>query len=105
MSTGHGNAWLRAALSQVAWAAVRTRGSYYWALYRRHKPRGGPKKAIVVVQHAILVAVWHMFSNGVMHEDLGPDHFWTRDRERQMRHLIGRLRKLGVDVHVEANAA
>ena len=105
VSTGHGNAWLRAALSQVAWAAVRTRGTYYRALYHRHKARGGPKKAIVVVQHAILVAVWHMFSNGVMHEDLGPDHFRTRDRERQERHLIGRLRKLGVDVEVRADAA
>ncbi len=59
----------------------------------------------MVVQHAILVAVWHMFSNGVMHEDLGPDHFRTRDRERQKRHLIGRLRKLGVDVEVRADAA
>ncbi|WP_425154642.1 IS110 family transposase [Candidatus Palauibacter sp.] len=104
-STGRGNAWLRAALSQVAWAAVGTRGSYYRALYHRHKARGGPKKAIVVVQHAILVAVWHMSSNGVMHEDLGPDHFRTRDAERQKRHLLGRLRKLGVDVEVRADAA
>lgn len=52
-STGKGNSWLRAALSQVAWAAMRTKGSYYRALYHRHKSRGGPKKAIVVVQHAI----------------------------------------------------
>ncbi|WP_419949615.1 IS110 family transposase [Candidatus Palauibacter sp.] len=104
-STGKGNGWLRAALSQVAWAAVRTKDSYYRALYHRHKARGGPKKAIVAVQHAILVAVWHMFSNGVLHEDLGPDHFRTHDRERQMRRLLGRLRKLGVDVEVQASAA
>ena len=104
-STGRGNAWLRAALSQVAWAAVRTKGSYYRTLYHRHKARGGPKKAIVVVQHAIVVAIWHMFSRGTMHEDLGPDHFRGRDKKRQMRHLLGRLRKLGVDVHVQENAA
>ena len=66
VSTGRGNRWLRDALSQVAWAAVRTKGSYYRALYHRHKGRGGPKKAIVVVQHAILVAIRHMLSRGVL---------------------------------------
>ena len=95
-STGRGNAWLRDALSQVAWGAARTKTSYYRKLYYRHRNRGGPKKAIVVVQHAILTAIWHMLSTGAFHEDLGPDHFERRDAERQTRHLLGRLRKLGV---------
>ncbi len=95
--TGRGNAWLRAALSQVGWAAVRTKGSCYRALHHRHKPRGGPKKAIVAAHHAILVAIWHMFSRGAMHEDLGSDHFWTRGRERWKRYLLDRLRKLGLE--------
>ena len=84
---------------------MRTKGSYYRALYHRHKSRGGPKKAIVVVQHAIMVAIWHMFSRGAVHEDLGPDHFQTRDKERQKRYLLNRLRKLGLDIHVEDEAA
>ncbi len=63
-STGRGNAWLRDGLSQVAWAAARTKGSYYRALYYRRRARGGPKKAIVAVQHAILVAIWHMLTTG-----------------------------------------
>ncbi len=50
VSVGKGNAWLRGTLSQEAWAAVKTKGSYYGALYRRKKARGGPKKAIMVVQ-------------------------------------------------------
>ena len=105
VSTGRGNQWLRDALSQVAWGAVRTKGSYYRALYHRHKARGGPKKAIVVVQHAILVAVWHMFARGVLHEDLGADHFQTHDKKRQTRYLLRRLHNLGVDVLVQGNAA
>ena len=105
VSTGKGNQWLRAALSQVAWAAVRSKGSYYRALYHRHKSRGGAKKAIVVVQHSLLVAIWHMFSTGATHEDLGPDHFQCRNKERQTRYLLNRLRKLGVDVSVQTAAA
>ena len=103
-STGKGNAWLRAALSQAAWAAARTKGSYYRALYHRHKARGGPKKAIVAVQHAMMVAIWHMFSRGTMHEDLGPDHFQGHDKKRRLRYLVGQLRRLGVDVPLEGAA-
>ena len=103
-STGNGNAWLRAALSQAAWAAARTKGSYYRILYHRHKARGGPKKAIVVVQHAMMVAIWHMFSRGTMHEDLGPDHFQGHDKKRRLRYLVGQLRRLGVDVPLQGAA-
>ena len=103
-STGNGNAWLRAALSQAAWAAARTKGSYYRALYHRHKARGGPKKAIVAVQHAMMVAIWHMFSRGTMHEDLGPNHFQGHDKKRRLRYLVGQLRRLGVDVPLEGAA-
>ena len=37
-------------LSQEAWAAARTKGGYYWALYYRRRARGGPKRAVVAVQ-------------------------------------------------------
>ena len=104
-SIGKGNGWLRKALSQVAWVAVRTKGSYYRALYHRKKAKGGPKKAIVAVQHALLVAIWHMFSTGSVHEDLGPDHFQRRDKERRTRHLLKQLEKMGVDVEIKDQAA
>ena len=61
-TTGKGATWLRATLQQVAWAAIRTKQSYYRALYHRLKARGGAKKAIVAVQHAMIVALWHMLS-------------------------------------------
>ena len=104
-STGKGNGWLRDALSQVAWAAARTKGGYYRALYYRMKARGGSKKAIVAVQHAILVAIWHMFTTGSTHEDLGPDHFKRHDKERRVRYLKAQMEKLGVKVQIDDEAA
>ena len=104
-SIGKGNAWLRDALSQVAWAAARTKGSYYRALYYRRRARGGPKKAVVAVQHAILVAIWHMLTTGSFHEDLGPDHFERHARERRKRHLVNQLRKMGVELEIKDQAA
>ena len=51
----------------------------------------------MAVQHAILVAIWHMFTTGRTHEDLGLDHFKCRDEERRKRHHLNQLRKMGVE--------
>lgn len=98
VQTGRGAAWLRATLQEAAWAAVRTKTSYYRALYHRLKPRGGPQRAIVVVQHAMLTAVWHMLKRRVPHRDLGVDYFERRNAERTRRHHVRRLERLGYEV-------
>src|SRR2546427_3454877 len=98
-TTGKGATWLRATLQETAWAAVKTKKSYYRALFHRLKARrGGPEKAIVAVQHAMLVALWHMLKHRVPHQDLGADYFTRRDTERTRRHHVRRLEKLGYQV-------
>jgi transposase len=97
-TTGKGATWLRATLQESAWAAIRTKKSYYRALYHRLKGRGGPKKAIVAVQHAMVVALWHMLKYRVPHHDLGADYFDRRSTERTRRHHVRRLEHLGYEV-------
>jgi transposase len=97
-TTGKGATWLRATLQEVAWAAARTRKSYYHALFHRLTARGKGKKAIVAVQHAMLIALWHMLKHRVSHHDLGADYFMRRDTERIRRHHIRRLEQLGYQV-------
>jgi transposase len=104
-STGKGATWLRATLQEAAWAAVHTKKSYYRALYYRLKARGGPKKAIVAVQHAMLVALWHMLTRRVPHQDLGADYFASRNTERTLRHHVRRLEQLGYQVLLAKEAA
>ena len=103
--TGKGATWLRATLQEAAWAAVRTKKSYYRALYYRLKARGGPKKAIVAVQHAMLVALWHMLTRHVPHQDLGVDYFDRHHTERRRRHHVRRLEQLGYQVVLVQPAA
>ena len=103
--TGKGATWLRATLQEAAWAAVRTKKSYYRALYYRMKARGGPKKAIVAVQHAMLIALWHMLKHRVPHQDLGADYFDRRNTARIRRHHVRRLQQLGYEVHLVEPAA
>ena len=97
-TTGQGATWLRATLQEVAWAAVKTKKSYYRALFHRLKARSDSKTAIVAVQHAMLVALWHMLKHRVPHQDLGADYFTRRDTERTRRHHVRRLEKLGYQV-------
>jgi len=104
-TTGKGAPWLRATLQEAAWAAVKTKQSYYAALYYRLKARRGAKKAIVAVQHAMLVALWHMLTHRVPHRDLGRDYFDRRNPARIRRHHVRRLQQLGYQVLLVEEAA
>lgn len=90
-----GSPWLKTTLVQCAWAAARTKGSYLQAQFHRIRARRGAKKAIVAVAASILTAIYHMLKDGTMYQDLGPNHFQHRDKERQKRRLLQRLADLG----------
>ena len=60
----------------------------------------GVKKAIVAVAASILAAVYHMLKNGTMYQDLGPNHFDRRNKERQKNRLVQRLAELGFAVQL-----
>jgi transposase len=58
--TTKGSVWLRAVLVQVAWAAIRTKGTIFKAQYHRWVRRMGAKKALVAVGHKILVIIYEL---------------------------------------------
>jgi transposase len=95
-----GSPWLKTALVQCAHSAVRTKGSYLQALFHRIRSRRGVNKAIVAVAASILTAIYHMLKDGTMYQDLGPNHFDHRAKERQKNRLIKRLADLGYAVEL-----
>jgi transposase len=102
-----GNRWLRGALAEAAWAASRTKGSAYQALFRRLAfARGkGKNKARVAVSHAILLAVWHILKGMVPYRQLSPVERTGSDPERTKQILVKRLEKLGFAVTLEKEKA
>ena len=97
--TTKGNRWLRDALGTAAMAAARSKNTYLGAQYARLVRRLGSKpKALVALEHTILVSVWHMLSGNADYQDLGADHFLRRDPERERRRAITALNKLGYAV-------
>ena len=103
--TRDGSKWLNFALEEAAMAAIRVKGHYLEAQYRRLKPRRGHKRALGAVKHTMICAIWHMLSTGETYRDLGGDYFTNRDPERQTRRLIAQLERLGHTVTLTEGAA
>jgi len=77
-----GGRWLKTALVQAAWAAIKVKDSYLQAQYVWLKARRGPKKAIVAVAASMLVAAHHILRDGTDYRDLGGAHFDRRAKRR-----------------------
>lgn len=90
-----GSRWIKGVMTEIAWAATRTKNSYSAAQYRRLARSRGKKRALVAVANSLLQAVWHILSRRQVYQELGADYF-DRIRHKQLeRSLIRRLEKLG----------
>ena len=95
-----GNAALRVALCEAAWAGVRKNDSYLGAQFRRFQRRFGKKaegKAIFACAHTLIVIIYHVLAeDDAVFEDLGADWFQRRsDTQAHTRRLVHQLEKLG----------
>lgn len=98
--TRKGNRWLRGALTQAAWAASHTKGTYLSALFRRISARRGAKRAIVAVGHSILISAFYMWKNKEPYREVGDTYLDKIKPEKTANRLLKRLAKLGYLVTV-----
>lgn len=94
---------LKTLLIQVAWAAIKTKGSYYKAKYYKLKVKRGAKKAIVAIAHRIGKAIYSIVKNGDTYRDLGEDFLTSSEKERAIYNLKKKADALGYNV-VPCNA-
>jgi transposase len=101
------NVWLKAALTQAAWGASRTRRSYYSAQHRRLSTRRGAKRATIAVAHSLLATTYSLLSKNQPFTDLGAGYFENHrpNPTRQAEHMLKKLETLGYKVTVERPAA
>ena len=96
--TRFGNRWLKQMLVQCAWAASRTKRSYFHGMYQRLAARRGHKRALIAIAHAMLSTIWHLLSRASDYVDLATTPRHQPDPQRLTRHLVQRLQQLGYDV-------
>lgn len=103
--TRPGNAHLKAALGISALVITRQKNTHLAVKYRRIAARRGSIKAIVALEHSILVAVWKMGTTGEAFAELGPNYYSNRHPDRTKSNAINQLRTLGYQVTLTPTAA
>jgi transposase len=98
---GKGNGYLKSALIQAAWAAIKVKESFLAAFYRRVAARRGNKKAIVAVAHKILVIVYTLLKTGETYQERGVPVPDERQKARLIERMQRRIAQLGYKVNLE----
>ena len=94
-----GNKYLRRVLNQAAHAAVKQKGSYFQAVFRRLLPRLGYQSAIWAIAHRLCRVVWKILHDGVRFIEYGIE-VDPQAKRRHARRLVQALRKLGFEVAI-----
>jgi transposase len=89
---------LKGVLGIAETIATRSKSTYFSAKYRRIAVRRGPTKAIAAVEHSMLIAAWHVLTNGDFYRDPGADYFTQRVPAKTKARAIGQLGALGYRV-------
>jgi len=92
-------------LTEAAWAATRTKDTFYNARYHKLAARRGKKRALIGVGHSILKSVYHVLSEGVMYRELGAGHVIKAQEKKRKMYLKKELELLGYNVQLVKAAA
>lgn len=66
----HGNPYIKSILCQAAWAAVRSRNSYFAIWFWSHQGKLGRKKAIIAVARKILCLIYKLLKDGTYYDPI-----------------------------------
>ena len=89
---------LKTILIEVAWAAVRTKGTYYRDKYWRLRHRLGPKKAIVAIAHRILKALYFIIKERRKYKELGEEYLSQKNKRNKLYKLKRAAKEFGFDL-------
>lgn len=92
-------------MTECAWCATRTKGTYFSARYKRLAARRGKKRALVAIAAEMLKVVYHMLKDGTVYQELGEDYMATRRKDAQIKYHREQLNKLLGEDSPEAQSA
>ena len=96
--TRPGNPYLKGALGVSAMSAARSKNTYFSAKYRRIRARRGPMRALVAIEHALIITAWNMLTDGALYRERGADYYTTRKPAKFKARAVSQLEALGYTV-------
>ena len=81
-------------MTEGAWCATRTKGTYFSARYQRLAARRGKKRALVAIAAEMLKVVYYMLKDGTSYQELGPNYRDEKRKQAQIKYFKEQLNKL-----------
>lgn len=100
-----GNKYLRSLLTELGWAASRSKGTYFGTKYRSLVGRRGAKKAIIAIGHKILVAAYFIIKDNTHFKELGPEHLDNFRKDKLVAYYKKQLKQLEPNLDFDGHAA
>lgn len=88
-------------LTECAWCASKTKGTYLKSKYSGLAARRGKKKAIIAIAHKILVSAYHILNNHEPYKELGENYLLERRKNNNKTIYIKKLKELGFEVEIK----
>lgn len=103
--TRSGNKSLKAILVECAQVAKKNQNTFFYAQYQRLVVKRGKNRAKVAVAHSILIAIYYMLKENKEYTELGSDFYNKFNKEKKANAYMKKLRELGYDVQINAQAS
>jgi transposase len=89
---------LKTIMIEVAWAAVKKKGTYYRDKYWRLRYRLGPKKAVVAIAHRIMKALFFIIKRGEEYKELGDRYLAAKSQKNKLTRIKRDAEELGFNL-------
>ena len=96
----HGNKQVKAVMTEAAWAATRTKNTFYSERYHRIAARRGKKRALIAIAYSMLTTVYNILADNVAYNELGAQYVKSRIEKKRKKFLTAELSKLGYEVQI-----
>jgi hypothetical protein len=91
-------------LSECAWSASHTKGTFLAGKYKKMVGRRGKKRTIVAIGHNILVIAYLMIQNKSHFKELGENFMEEKKKKQKIRYHKDILKELGVEIPEKESA-
>lgn len=91
-------------MTEAAWAATRTKNTFFNARYHKIAARRGKKRALIAVGHSLLKSVYHVLSESETYHELGAEYVLKAQEQKRKTYLRKELELLGYEVQLRKAA-
>lgn len=85
--------FLKGALTESAWAASKTKATYYIIIYHNIVRRRSKKRALVALAHRMLIDIYYVLKTGEPYQDVGAKAVHERKLKRREQSMIRSLER------------